>query len=146
MASGMLRLEVITPERTVLWDRAESIIAPALDGYLGIMFNHAPMVAALRPGVVYYGPVGGEKRRLAVSGGILEVVNNHVTILADASERPEEIDVARAEAALRRAEKRLRDYSANVDRLRAELAMQRAIARLQAVGKIGNNGQHPKAG
>lgn len=135
MAATLLRIEVITPERSVLWDRAESVIVPGLDGYLGILPNHAPMVAGLRIGVLFYGPVGGEKRRLAVSGGFMEVRDNHVTVLADTGELAEEIDVERAEAALRRAEKRLRDYSTDVDRLRAEMALQRAIARLQAAGR-----------
>lgn len=135
MAGTMIRIEVITPERTVLWDRAESIIAPAVDGYLGIQVNHAPMVAALRAGVLFYGPVGDNKRRMAVSGGFLEVVDNYVTVLADTGELADEIDVERAEAALKRAEKRLRDYSSHVDRIRAEFALRRAIARLQAAGR-----------
>ena len=135
MAAPLIRIEVITPERTVLWDRTESIIAPALDGYLGIQANHAPMVAGLRAGVLFYGPVGAEKRRMAISGGFLEVADNHVTILADTAELAEEIDVERAERALRRAEKRLRDFSSDVDRIRAEFALNRAMARLQAAGR-----------
>ena len=134
MAATKLRIEVITPSRTVLWDLTESIIAPAVDGYLGILVNHAPLVAALRPGVLYYGPVGEEKRRMAISGGFLEVADNHVTVLADAAELAHEIDVERARAAYTRAEKRLRDYSAQVDRVRAELALQRALACLRAAG------------
>lgn len=135
MAGPMIRIEVITPERTVLWDRAESIIAPAVDGYVGIQANHAPMVAGLKAGVLFYGPVGDEKRRMAISGGFLEVVDNHVTVLADTGELADEIDVERAEAAYRRAEKRLRDFTSDVDRIRAEFALNRAIARLQAAGK-----------
>ena len=135
MAAPLIRIEVITPERTVLWDRTESIIAPALDGYLGIQANHAPMVARLRAGVLFYGPVGAEKRRMAISGGFLEVADNHVTILADTAELAHEIDVERAERALRRAEKRLRDFSSDVDRIRAEFALNRAMARLQAAGR-----------
>lgn len=135
MAGTMIRIEVITPERTVLWDRAESIIAPAVDGYVGIQANHAPMVAGLRAGVLFYGGVAAEKRRLAISGGFLEVKDNHVTVLADTGELAEEIDVDRAQAAFQRAEKRLRDYATHVDRIRAEWALQRAIARLQAAGR-----------
>lgn len=136
MAATEIRIEVTTPERRVLWDRAKSIIVPGADGYLGILAHHAPMVAGLRAGVVFYGEESGEKRRLAITGGFLEVIDNHVTILADAGELAEEIDVDRAKAAFQRAERRLRDYSVQLDRDRAEFALARAIARLQATGEI----------
>lgn len=136
MAATEIRIEVITPERTVLWDRAESIIVPSADGYLGILANHAPLVAGLRAGVLFHGRPGDDKRRLAISGGFLEVADNHVTVLADTAELAEEIDVGRAEAAYKRAERRLRDYASRVDQARAEYALQRAVARLRTVGRI----------
>lgn len=128
----MLELEVVTPARTVLQDRARSIILPGTDGYLGLMVDHAPLVAGLQAGVLQYGDVGQEKARMAISGGFVEVANNRVTVLADAAELSEEIDVERAERALKRAIARLRDLSGEIDRERARRAYFRARARLRA--------------
>lgn len=130
----MVQLEVVTPYRQVLLTEVESVIIPSTEGYLGIMENHAPLVAGLRIGVLHYGAAGAEKERLAVSGGFVEVSDNKVTVLADTAELSGEIDVLRAEDARRRAEQRLRAREANVDFTRAELALQRAITRLQAAG------------
>lgn len=130
----MLRLEVVTPYRHVLSTEVESVVIPATDGYLGIMSNHAPLVSGLQVGVVFYGEAGREKERMAVSGGFVEVSDNKVTILADTAELSGEIDVLRAREARRRAEQRLRERQANVDFVRAEMALQRAIARLRAAG------------
>lgn|SRR5690606_15473712 len=130
----MLELEVVTPYRQVLHTRAESIIVPAVQGYLGIMTNHAPLVCGLSPGVLLYGSAHGEKEKVAVSGGFLEVTDNKVTVLADTAELAAEIDVLRAWEARRRAEHRLRSRDARIDYVRAELALKRAMARLQAVG------------
>lgn len=134
MADRKVFLEVVTPERTVLQEEAASVIVPGMQGYIGIQYNHAPMVVGLRPGVLMYGDINKEKKRVAVSGGFAEVSNNRVTVLADAAERAEEIDVERARAARERAERRLRDYSSKIDHVRAELALHRALARLQAAG------------
>jgi len=131
-----LRLEVVTPERTVLSDEAESVIVPGFDGYIGFMQNHAPLVAGLTVGIVQFGPEHGEKRRIAVSGGFVEVADNRVTILADTAELDNEIDVGRAQAARERAERRLREQSENIDRARAEAALQRALNRLRAARAI----------
>lgn len=130
----MVQLEVVTPYRHVLSTEVESVIIPSTEGYLGIMKNHAPLVAGLRIGVVHYGPAGAEKERMAVSGGFVEVSDNKVTILADTAELSGEIDVLRAEDARRRAEQRLRAREANVDFTRAQLALERALTRLQAAG------------
>lgn len=131
----MLELEVVTPSRRVLHTEAESLIVPSTEGYLGIMHNHAPLVAGLTAGVLHYGTAGGDKERLAVSGGFLEVTDNKVTVLADAAEMSGEIDVLRAQEARKRAEQRLRARSDEVDALRAERALHRALVRLQAAGK-----------
>lgn len=141
MASGVdVQIEVVTPARTVLSERADSVIVPGIDGYLGIQANHAPLVAGLRAGVMFFGPVGTGKRRLAVSGGFVEVADNRVTVLADTAELADEIDVARARAAQERAERRMRDYQENVDYARAERALQRALTRLRAAGVPTNHG------
>ncbi|MBO2521882.1 MAG: ATP synthase F1 subunit epsilon [Firmicutes bacterium] len=132
----MLRLEVVTPERRVLSTEAESVIVPGVDGYIGFLKNHAPLVAGMSVGIVQFGPERGEKRRVAVTGGFVEVADNRVTVLADTAELDTEIDVGRAQAARERAEKRLRSGSPEIDRARAEAALQRALNRLRAARAI----------
>ncbi|MFS8573412.1 MAG: F0F1 ATP synthase subunit epsilon [Clostridia bacterium] len=132
----MLRLEVVTPERRVLSTEAESGIVPGVGGYIGFLKNHAPLVAGMSVGIVQFGPERGEKRRVAVTGGFVEVADNRVTVLADTAELDTEIDVGRAQAARERAEKRLRSGSPEIDRARAEAALQRALTRLRAARAI----------
>lgn len=129
-----LSLEVITPERVVLTATAASVVVPGALGYLGILPGHAPLVTSLVPGVVTYREEGEEKR-LAVSGGFLEVVDDRVILLADTAEKAEEIDVERARRAKERAERRLKERPPGVDVARAEIALRRAIARLKAAGE-----------
>lgn len=129
-----LRLEVVTPQRTVLSDEAESVIVPGVEGRLGFLPGHAPLVAGLTIGIVEYGGVHQTKKRLAITGGFVELSDDRVSILADAAELADEIDVARAMAAKERAERRLREREANIDRVRAEAALRRALNRLQTAG------------
>jgi len=126
-----LRLEVVTPARTVIATEAESVTVPGVEGRLGFLPGHAPIVAGLTIGVLEYGPAHGSKQRMAVSGGFVEVADNKVSVLADAAELASEIDVARAMAAKERAERRLRERAANIDRARAEAALARALNRLR---------------
>jgi len=131
-----MSLTIITPERTVLRDApADAVVVPVVDGSMGILKNHAPMVANLRIGVLRY-KQDGVYKRAAVTGGFMEVSDNRVTILADAAELAESIDVMRAIEARKRAEARLRDRKANIDRVRAEAALRRALARLRAAGVL----------
>ncbi|KYH33610.1 F0F1 ATP synthase subunit epsilon [Neomoorella mulderi] len=131
-----LKLEVITPERVTLKAEAESVIAPGVLGYLGVLPGHAPLITPLKAGVVTYRPEGGGEERLAVSGGFLEAGPEHVVILADTAEKADEIDVERARQAKARAEKRLRERPPGLDVARAEAALQRATARLKAAGAV----------
>lgn len=128
-----LTLDVVTPERLLLSEKIDSLVVPAAEGYLGVLPNHAPLIAGLKPGRVKY-LLAGKKHYLAIGGGFMEVYKNKVTILADTAERPEEIDLARAEAAKARAEKRLRERPQGLDVTRAELALSKAMARLKAKG------------
>ena len=132
MAGNTLKLEVVTPERKVLSEEIVSLIVPAIEGYLGILPNHAPIISGLEPGVIKY-KVGGDYKKMAISGGFLEVSANKASILANTAELAEEIDVQRAQAAKERAEQRLQNKS-DIDVLRAELALKRALARLKAKG------------
>jgi len=135
MAADMT-ITIITPEHTVLKDApAEAVVVPVVDGSMGILKNHAPMVANLRIGVLRY-KADGAFKRVAVIGGFVEVSSNKITVLADAAEEAESIDVMRAREAKRRAEARLRDRKSSIDRARAEAALRRAVARLRAAGVL----------
>jgi len=127
-----LKLDIVTAERVVYSDEADVVVAPGIDGQLGILPHHAPLMTTLQPGELRVRK-GGEEFSLAISGGFLEVRPDRVIILADAAERAEEIDVSRAEEAKRRAEELLRHPTPEVDVARADAAMRRALARLQVV-------------
>ena len=123
-------LRVVTPNRQVVSEDVAEVQAPGREGYLGILPGHAPLISILQAGELSYRH-GQQTRRLAVSGGFLEVLPEQVTVLAETAERPEEIDIARAEAARERAEKRLRGGDGETDVRRATVALQRALIRLQ---------------
>ncbi len=125
-----MRLEVITAERQVYDDDVEVLVAPGLDGELGILPHHAPLMTALQPGEVMIRK-DGQESFLVVSGGFLEVMANRVTILADACERSEEIDEQRAQEAMKLAEERLSSRSADLDLEQAVAAFRRAETRLR---------------
>ncbi|KKM10784.1 ATP synthase F0F1 subunit epsilon [Clostridiales bacterium PH28_bin88] len=134
MADKIITMEVVSPERLVLREEVDSLVVPAAQGYLGVLPDHAPLVTGLKPGVVKY-RVNGEVKRMAVSGGFMEVKDNKAVLLADTAERAEEIDVARAIRAKERAERRLQERTADLDVARAETALQRSLARIRAAGK-----------
>jgi F-type H+-transporting ATPase subunit epsilon len=125
-----LNLEVITPERLVLSEQVDEVVAPGLGGELGILPDHTPLISQLKTGVLSYRK-GSENRRMHVSGGFVEVASDRVSVLSDVAEKPEEIDVGRAERAKERAERRLASRGEDVDFNRAELKLQRAMIRIQ---------------
>jgi len=124
-----IKLDVVTAERQVFSDDVDVIVAPGIEGQLGILPHHAPLVTMLQPGELMVRK-GGVELYLAVTGGFLEVRPDRVIVLADAAERVEEIDVARAEEAKRRAEEQLREQPPGVDMAKAEASLRRALARL----------------
>jgi F-type H+-transporting ATPase subunit epsilon len=126
------RLEIVTAERVVFSDDVDVIVAPGVEGQLGILPHHAPLMTMLLPGELQVRR-GTEDFFLAISGGFLEVRPDRVIILADAAERVEEIDVARAEAAKQRAEERLKTHPPDLDMARTEAALHRSLARLRVV-------------
>lgn len=128
--ANSLKLDVVTPDRTLLSEDITSLIVPAVEGYLGVLPNHAPMIVGLVPGSVKYS-LEGKVKYLSISGGFMEIGANKVTLLADTAEKPEEIDRERALAAKERAEQRLKERPAGLDVQRAELALGRALARLK---------------
>jgi F-type H+-transporting ATPase subunit epsilon len=125
-----LRLEIVTAERQIFADDVDMVVAPGSEGELGILPHHAPLLTTLKPGELRI-KKGGEEILIAVTGGFMEVLSDRVTILADAAERAEEIDLARAEAARQRAEERMAGRTVEVDRSRAMAALQRANVRLR---------------
>lgn len=135
MMADSLKLDVVTPDRTLLSSEISSLVVPAVDGYLGVLPHHAPMIVGLVPGVVKY-KNGGKPGYLAIAGGFMEVGPAAVTLLADTAERADEIDKERAQAAKDRAEKRLKERPAGIDVVRAELALKRSLARLKVTGYI----------
>ena len=131
-----LKLDIVTAERVVYSEEVDAVIAPGVEGQLGILPHHAPLMTTLQAGELRV-KRGGEEDSLAISGGFLEVRPDRVIVLADTAERAEEIDMARAEAAKQRAEQRLADkHAPGLDEARVETALRRAMARLTIAEKV----------
>lgn len=129
-----LHLEIVTIERKVFDDEVNMVVAPGSAGVLGILPRHAPLLTSLTFGELQVKKDGEEDQFFAIGGGFMEVQPYHVVVLADSAERAEEIDVARAEAARRRAEELL--THARQDQLdfeRAQVALRRSVLRLKVV-------------
>ncbi len=123
------QLEIVTPAKLVVKETAEEAQIPGSSGYLGILPGHAPLITELGVGVITY-KASGATHTLSVAWGFAEVLPDKVTILAEAAERPQEIDIERAQKAKDRAEERLKSNDPQVDYTRAEDALQRAETRL----------------
>lgn len=132
--SKTIELEIITPEKKFYSGPAEGIIMPAIDGQYGVQPGHEPVVTALEPGTVRY-CVDGTWNEVVVSMGFAEVMPDYAILLVDTAERPEEIDRARAERALERAEERMRQKQSIQQYYRSKAAIARAMARLKASKK-----------
>jgi F-type H+-transporting ATPase subunit epsilon len=120
-----IRLDVVTAERQVY-----ILIAPGIEGQLGILPHHVPLMTTLAAGEML-ARKGENEIVWAISGGFLEVQSERIIVLADAAERDDEIDLQRAEKARQRAEARLKERTSSVDTLQAEAALQRSLARLK---------------
>jgi F-type H+-transporting ATPase subunit epsilon len=125
-----IKIDVVTAERAVYSDDVDIVIAPGVEGQLGILPHHTPLMTLLQPGELI-ARKDAEEYSLAISGGFLEVRPDRVIVLADSAERAEEIDITRAEEAKKRAEQRLEEkYVPTVDAVRAEAALRRSLIRL----------------
>jgi F-type H+-transporting ATPase subunit epsilon len=132
-------LEVVTPERRVVYEAVNEAQIPVLGGYIGVLPGHTPLLAEMGIGELSY-HVGNRVVSCTAIGGFVEVLADRVIVLADRSERTEEINVARAEAARDRAQKRLATPNdPNVDWKRAEDSLKRAQVRLQVAAKAGTS-------
>ena len=125
-----IKLDIVTAERQVYSDDVDVVVAPGVEGQLGILPHHTPLMTMLQPGELRLRK-GGEEISMAISGGFLEVRPDRIIILADAAERVEEIDIARAEEAKRRAEELLRHRAPGLDEAQAQAAIQRSLVRLK---------------
>lgn len=134
MADKSLTVEIVSPERFVFSEEVDFVVVPGVEGYLGILPMHAPIVVALTIGVMKV-IIAGKETKLAISGGFMEVSDDKVAILADTAERGDEVNVIRAKAARERAEQRLANRTADIDAARAEMALRRALTRLKAAGQ-----------
>jgi len=125
-----IKLEIITAERQVLADDVNVVVAPGIEGELGILPHHAPLMTMLKPGELLIRK-DGEETYMSVSGGFLEIRPDKIIILADACERVEEIDIERAEEAKRRAEESLQTHPPELDVAQAQAALLRSLIRLK---------------
>ena len=126
-----IQLEVVTPERRVLSETVDSVTVPGMNGELGILPGHTPLISQLQTGVLSYSK-GGATERLHVSGGFVEVNADRVSVLAEIAERPEEIDAARARLAREHAEKTLSAFTGTEEDFEiARARLERSVVRLQ---------------
>jgi F-type H+-transporting ATPase subunit epsilon len=126
-----IQLEVVTPERRVLAEPVDMVTVPGFGGELGILPGHTPLISQLQTGVLTY-VQEGKSSSLHVSGGFVEVRDDHVSVLADLAELPEEIDAARAKLSRDKLEKQLNAWTGSEDELEtAKTELDRSLVRLQ---------------
>jgi len=125
-----IHLEIVTPDRKLLSEDVDFVGAPGYNGEFGILPDHAPFLSALGVGSLHYNQ-GGKTYWIFISGGFAEVSANKMSVLAEIAERAEEIDIERARKARERAEKRLVEQRAQIDFVRAQAALQRALTRMK---------------
>ena len=131
-----LHLEVITPEKMIVNEDVESVVAPGSLGEFGVLLEHISFLSGIVPGELRY-TTDGKTESLAVTNGFAEVTNNKVSILVDAAEKAHDIDLERSHQAIERAKERLaKDRGTeDIDFQRAEVSLKRAIARIKVAEK-----------
>jgi len=129
-----LQLQIVSADRSLVNERVDEVEIPGADGYFGVLPGHTPLLALLGAGELWYRQ-GQEKHYLAIAFGFAEVLPDRVTILAQVAERSDEIDVARAEAARKRAEQRMTVPPSDIDWERARVALLKALVRLQVASR-----------
>jgi F-type H+-transporting ATPase subunit epsilon len=134
-----LALELVTPDHAVVHDEVDEVELPGSNGYFGVLPGHTPLLAMLGVGEMWYRR-GQEKSFVSLAGGFAEILPDRVIVLARLAERAEEIDVARAEHAVIRAEERLKLAAADLDLERARLALLKQLTRLRVAQKARTRG------
>jgi len=133
---GNIKLEIVTPDKAVVSQDAQIVMAPGILGEFGVLIGHTPFLTTLKVGMVRYTDTDGKEHRVFVSGGFAEALPDKVTILAESAERRRDIDLERARAALDRAKERMEAAQKDkVEYARARAALERALHRLRAAGK-----------
>ena len=143
-----LNVEIVTAEQVVYSEEGvERLVAPGAGGELTVLPQHAAFITTLSPGELRI-VKGGEEEAMAITGGFLEVRNDRIVVLADAAERVEEIDIARAEEARRKAEEAIREQRDAGDLAQTQASLQRALMRLRVAQRRGRRGRPgpPRAG
>ena len=135
MQPDSIQLVVVTPERQLLSEAVREAQLPGADGYLGILPGHAPLISELGIGELTYKTISGQSGLLAIIRGFLEVLPDRVSVLAELAERAEDIDLKRAQDALKRAQELIAKGGDNIDWDRASASLQRALVRIQVVSK-----------
>jgi F-type H+-transporting ATPase subunit epsilon len=125
-----IQLQIVSADRSLVNEQVDEVEIPGADGYFGVLPGHTPLLALLGAGELWYRQ-GAEKHFLVLAFGFAEVQPDRVTILAETAERPEEIDLARAEAARTRAEQRLAMPAVDMDAERARIALLKSLIRIQ---------------
>ncbi|HCY86548.1 MAG TPA: F0F1 ATP synthase subunit epsilon [Desulfobacteraceae bacterium] len=126
-----LFLEVVTPQKAIVSEEAEIVVAPGSEGEFGALKGHTTFLTSLKTGPMRYKDATGKERVLFINGGFCEVLPDKVTVLAESAERRADIDVARAMEAKERAEQRIAQKQADIDLVRAEASLRRALYRLK---------------
>jgi F-type H+-transporting ATPase subunit epsilon len=129
-----IKLDIVTAEKVVFSDDVDIIIAPGVEGELGILPHHSPLMTTLNPGELI-ARKSGEEYSLAISGGFLEIQPERVIVLADAAERADEIDLARAEEAKKRAQEKLSATTSQIEMAQVEAALRRALVRIEVADR-----------
>jgi F-type H+-transporting ATPase subunit epsilon len=135
-----IRIEVVTPEREVVSEEAQIVMAPGSLGEFGVLTGHTPFLTTLKTGAIKYTDANGKEREVFVSSGFAEALPDRVTVLAESAERRRDIDEERAKASFARAEKRIEGAGAEekVDFARAKAALERALHRIRMIETKGN--------
>ena len=129
-----LTLEIVTPDRALVNEQVDEVQLPGSEGYFGVLPGHTPLLASLHVGELWY-RVGQEKHYLAIAFGFVEVLPDRVTVLAQIAEKAQDIDVARAEAAKKRAEDLVAKPQGDMDFERARVALMKSLIRLQVASR-----------
>jgi F-type H+-transporting ATPase subunit epsilon len=129
-----LTLEIVTPDRALVNEQVDEVELPGSEGYFGVLPGHTELLASLQVGELWY-RIGQEKFYLAVAFGFVEVLPDHVTVLASVAEKAQDIDVGRAEEAKKRAESRVANPSGDMDFERARVALMKSLIRLQVASR-----------
>jgi F-type H+-transporting ATPase subunit epsilon len=135
--AGPIRLEIVTPDKIVLNEDAQIVMAPGVEGEFGVLIGHTPFLTALKAGALRYTDTKGSEHVVFVSGGFAEALPTKVTVLAESAERRRDIDLERARAAVERARQRLAEQRSKdeIDFVRAQAALQRALMRVKIAEK-----------